>query len=174
MKGLTGAPERIWQAAMRPNTLLELLRTTSPEYFGTLGPELRQFACWCARDAGAASRSVPVHRVLHTAERYAAGEATAALLAAERRAVSGIASMTMKHGLPRRLPGAAAELAAIRAADEDPFEAALWASHYAALAAVLKDGEHAGVTARLRQASALRFFVPNPFVPEDRRADAVA
>ena len=156
---------------MRPETLLDILGHGSPEYLAFIAPQVRRFACWCARDAGAASTGALPHRVLHAAEKSAAGELSAALLAAERRSASGLAAGAGSVGLPRRAPAAALQLAAIRAADENPFEAARAAAHYAALAVELREGEAAAIVMRLRQASALRFFIPNPFI-SNRRACA--
>jgi hypothetical protein len=159
---------------MRPETLLQMLRHTSPEFVDYIGPDVRRFACWCARDAGAASAGALPHRVLHAAEKYAAGELPPALLAAERRSAAGLASAAGTIGLSRCQPSAALQLAAIRTADEDPFEAARAAAHLSALAAIWRDGEPAGVVVRIRQASGLRFFIPNPFIPEGSLAYAVA
>jgi hypothetical protein len=162
---------RVWEAAMRPETLLDILGQGSPEYLAFIAPQARRFACWCARDAGAASTGALPHRVLHAAEKNAAGELSPALLAAERRSAAGLATGAGTIGLPRRAPSAALHLAAIRTADDNPFEAARAAAHYAALAVELRDGEAAGILMRLRQASALRFFILNPFI-RDRRACA--
>jgi hypothetical protein len=159
---------------MRPETLLQMLRHTSPAFLDYIGPDVRRFACWCARDAGAASTGPLPHRVLHAAEKYAAGELPPALLAAERRSAAGLASAAVTFGLGRCQPSAALQLAAIRTADEDPFEAARAVAHYSALAAIWRDGEQAGVIVRMRQASALRFFIPNPFIPAGSRLHAVA
>lgn len=160
---------RVWQAAVRPETLLDLLQRTSPAFLAHIATDIRGFACWCARDAGAASAGGVPHRVLHAAERFAAGTLPPGILAAERRAAAGVAADARDVGLSRRQPSAALQLAAITTAEENPLEAARAASHYAALAAVLREGEPAGLVVRIRQASALRFFIPNPFKPEARR-----
>lgn len=172
---MTAVPRaRVWEAAIRPETLLDILRLGSTEYLAFIAPDLRSFACWCARDAGAASAGAVPHRVLHAAERFAAGMLPAAALAAEKRSAAGLASSAAGIGLRRRNPVAALQLAAVNTATEDPFEAARLAAHFAALAAVLRDGEPAGLVARMRQASALRFFIPNPFTKEASRGCAVA
>jgi hypothetical protein len=149
---------------MRPETLIDILKRGSPEYLTSIAPDLRQFACWCARDAGAATSGDLPHRVLHAAEKHAQGKLPHGILAAERRAAIGLAAGAGTVGLPRRQPAAALQLAAIRTADEDPFEAARGAAYYSALAEVFREGEAAAVVTRLRQASAFRFFIPNPFI----------
>lgn len=173
MSTLTRA--RAWQAAtMRPDSLLQLIRQASPDFVNYAGPDLRRFACWCARDAAAAAAGALAHRILHAAEKYALGLLSPEMLAAERRSVQGLAAGAGTVGLRKGFPTAAIQLAAIRTADEDPFEAAKWASHYAVLAGILRDGESAGVVIRLRLSAALRFFISNPFVREDRVGYAVA
>lgn len=59
-------------------------------------------------------------------------------------------------------------------AKEDSLEKVAATFHYSALATIWRDGEPAGVVVRMRQAAALRFFIPNPFIPEASRAYAVA
>lgn len=160
---------RLWETATRAETLLDVLQDGSPEYLAFIAADLRRFACWCARDAGAASAGVVAHRVLHAAEKYADGMLSASALSAEHASAAGIASSAGTIGLRLRKPLAALILAAVRTADADAIQAARGATYFAALAAVLREGEGAGVVVRLRQVSALRFFIPNPFV-DDRRA----
>jgi len=163
------ASGRLWERALRAETLLEMLQHGSPEYLASIAPEARRFACWCARDAGAASAGVLPHRVLHSAEKHAAGTLPLALLKAERKSAAGLASSAVTIGLRLRKPLAALILAAVRTADDDPFAAARGAAYFAALATELREGESAALVMRMRQAATLRFFIPNPFIG-DRRA----
>jgi hypothetical protein len=167
----SGPPARVWEAATRPETLLDILQCGTPEYLERISPDIRRFACWCARDAGATSACVIAHRVLHAAERHASGNLSARLLAAERRSVDKLVAGAHGIGLRLRHPLAAHRLAAIRTADEDPFVAARAAAHYAALAVGLREGDASAIVMCMRQASALRFFIPNPFI-SNRRACA--
>jgi hypothetical protein len=149
---------------MRPETLLELLQPAPADYRAFIAADLRRFACWCARDAGAAEAGAIPYRVVHAAEKAAAGQLPLRLLAAERHSASDLAAAADTIGVRHRCWTAAVQLAAIRTADADPLDAAHGAAHYAALAAVLRDGEPAGIVMRVRLAAALRFFIPNPFI----------
>jgi hypothetical protein len=158
---------------MRPETLLALLRDSSDGYRAFVAPDLRRFACWCARDAGAEA-DVIAHRVVYAAEKAAAGTLTAQSLARERQAASGAAAGAGTIGLPRRIPGAALQFAAFSTAEADPLEAARLAAHYAALSVEWRDGAPAAVAMRMRQTSALRYFVCNPFIAGAWRQYCVA
>ena len=168
------SPGRVWQGATRPETLLRMLSRTPPAFMVFIGPDVRRFACWCARDAGAAETGEVSHRVLHTAEKYADGKLPASVLAAEKRAAAELEKAAESVGLSRRQPSAALQLAAIWTGHEHPFTAAEAAAHYTALAALWQDGEHAEAALRMRQASALRYFVTDPSIPEVHRGYAVA
>jgi hypothetical protein len=164
---------RQWEAALRPETLLEMLQPAPADYRAFIASDLRRFACWCARDAGAAEAGAIPYRVLHAAEKAAAGQLPLRLLAAERHSASDLAAAAGTIGVRQRSWPAAVQLAAIVTADHDPLDAARGAAYYAALAAVLRDGEPAGIVVRMRLSSALRFFISNPFTRESSR-DAVA
>jgi len=159
----TPAPAREWETATQPETLLDIVQRGSPAYLAFIAPNLRRFACWCARDAGAAEAGAIPYRVLHAAEKAADGQLPMRLLAAERHSASDIARAAGTIGLRHRHWTAAVQLAAIQTADPDALDAARGAVHYAALAAVLRNGEPAGIVRRIRLAAALRFFVANPF-----------
>jgi DNA-binding NarL/FixJ family response regulator len=148
---------------MRPETLLELLQPAPADYRAFIASDLRRFACWCARDAGAAEAGAIPYRVVHAAEKAAAGQLPLRLLAAERRSAVDLATAAGTLGVRQRNWTSAVALAAIVTADDDQREAARGAAHYAALAAVLRDGAPAGIVMRIRLAAALRFFIPNPF-----------
>jgi hypothetical protein len=96
---------------------------------------------WCARNAGAAEAGAIPYRILHAAEKAAAGQLPLRLLAAERHSAFDVATAAGTLGVRQRNWTSAVELAAILTADEDPLDAARGAVHYAALAAVLRDGE---------------------------------
>ena len=168
---VSSSPARLWQGATRPETLLKMLWATSPQFVHSIAPDIRRFACWCARDAGAASTGAVPHRVLHAAEKFAAGNLPAAALAAEKRSAAGLEEVADADAA-RHQPVAALQLAAIWTAHERAFEAAGAAVHYTVLAALWRDGESAAAALRIRQAAALRFFVPHPLVPEAHRSAA--
>jgi hypothetical protein len=46
---------RLWETATRAETLQDVLQGGSQEYLALIAADLRRFACWCARDARAAS-----------------------------------------------------------------------------------------------------------------------
>lgn len=167
-------PARQWEAAIRPETLLELLQPAPADYRAFIASDLRRFACWCARDAGAAEAGPIPYRVLHAAEKAAAGQLPLRLLAAERQSASDIATAAFTLGVRQRCWTAAVQLAAIVTADPDALDAASGAVHYAALAAVLRHGEPAGIVRRVRLAAALRFFIANPFTRDASRHSSVA
>lgn len=164
---------RQWETATRAETLLDLLQGGSPDYLLFIAEDLRRFACWCARDAGAAAAGAVPHRVLHAAEKYANGMLSLSALKAEHASATGLASSAGTIGLKLRKPMAALILAAVRTADVDPFAAARGATYFSALAVVLRDGEAAAIVTRLRQVSALRFFIPNPFIRDEEATHGI-
>jgi len=128
---------------------------------------LRLFACWCARQANDLLDNRPLLRVVLVAEEFARGFATVEELKAAREADSGRAAGAGVIGLPRRIPGAAAQLSAWHTSNDDALRAAYWSASYtvcaASFAACSRKESDAESAASSLQASQLKQMVGNPF-----------
>jgi hypothetical protein len=95
--------------------------------------KLRQFACWCAREACSGTSAAPFQTLL-VAERVARGEGNATELQVICHRASGGAGGAGSVGLPMGEPIAAIQLACFHAANPDPLAAARLSSSFAAKA----------------------------------------
>jgi hypothetical protein len=129
-------PAEFWERCPRADWMIGFLSAHVPRDILNADPyagKLREFACWCAREAYANPSARPFETLL-VAERAAKGEADHVDLERIRHHASGGVRGAGAVGLPIGEPVAAIQLACFHAAHPDAIDGARLSSSFAAKA----------------------------------------
>jgi len=160
--GETPMTEQDWLEINDPRLMLEYLRGKASDR------KLRLFACACCRQVWHLLTDKRSRLAVETAERYADGEATDAILAAVHNDASGARANAREPGWPnpgwRNSKWEAAGAADWATAIDDTLAVATYAAGSAREAAGI-DSRYGWATAKAKQAALLREIFDNPFRP---------